>query len=104
MRLQDYEVFGTALSNGETPSIEAWSKIIRAYIGRSRWKRYGGGDGCFYEVLQKYNVTIFDLNNCWLQPDIYKRYRFCHWWYFIKSNILPERERELDAIQYVLIR
>jgi hypothetical protein len=25
-------------------------------------KRYGGGDGCFYEVLQKYNVTILDLN------------------------------------------
>jgi hypothetical protein len=22
-------------------------------------EKYGGGDGCFYEVLQKYNVTFF---------------------------------------------
>jgi N-dimethylarginine dimethylaminohydrolase len=66
-------------------------------------KRYGGGDGCFYEVLQKYNVTIF-------RPELIADYNqiftrdigFVIDGIFIKSNILPERERELDAIQYVI--
>jgi N-dimethylarginine dimethylaminohydrolase len=65
-------------------------------------ERYGGGDGCFYEVLQKYNVTIF-------RPELIADYNqiFTRDIGFVidgilKSNILPERERELDAIQYVI--
>jgi hypothetical protein len=56
----------------------------------------------FYEVLQKYNVTIF-------RPELIADYRYLQeisvlslMVFFIKSNILPERERELDAIQYVI--
>jgi N-dimethylarginine dimethylaminohydrolase len=56
-----------------------------------------------YEVLQKYNVTIF-------RPELIADYNqiftrdigFVIDGIFIKSNILPERERELDAIQYVI--
>jgi hypothetical protein len=52
------------LSNGETPSIaEAYDpKSLEHILAPILKKRYGGGDGCFYEVLQKYNVTILDLN------------------------------------------
>jgi hypothetical protein len=50
------------LSNGETPSIaEAYDPKSLEHILAGTYpveKRYGG-DGCFYEVLQKYNVTIF---------------------------------------------
>jgi hypothetical protein len=54
------------LSNGETPSIaEAYDPKSLEHILAGTYpvekKRYGG-DGCFYEVLQKYNVTILDLN------------------------------------------
>jgi hypothetical protein len=53
--------FGTALSNGETPSIaEAYDPKSLEHIlaGTYPVERYGGGDGCFYEVLQKYNVNF----------------------------------------------
>jgi N-dimethylarginine dimethylaminohydrolase len=53
-------------------------------------------------VLQKYNVTIF-------RPELIADYNqiFTRDIGFVidgifKSNILPERERELDAIQYVI--
>jgi hypothetical protein len=56
-----------------------------------------------FKVLQKYNVTIF-------RPELIADYNqiftrdigFVIDGIFIKSNILPERERELDAIQYVI--
>jgi N-dimethylarginine dimethylaminohydrolase len=57
----------------------------------------------FNKVLEKYNVTIF-------RPELMADYNqiftrdigFVIDNIFIKSNILPERERELDAIQFVI--
>jgi hypothetical protein len=50
------------------------------------------------KVLRKYDVTVLDRNNWKLQSDI-QRYGFIVIDGII--NILPEREGELDAIQYV---
>jgi hypothetical protein len=49
------------LSNGETPSIaEAYDpKSLEHILAGTYPVERMGGDGCFYEVLQKYNVTIF---------------------------------------------
>jgi N-dimethylarginine dimethylaminohydrolase len=55
------------------------------------------------QVLQKYDVTVF-------RPELIANYNqiftrdigFVIDGVFIKSNILPEREAELDAIQYVI--
>jgi N-dimethylarginine dimethylaminohydrolase len=57
----------------------------------------------FNQVFEKYNVTIF-------RPQVMENYNqiftrdigFVIDDVFIKSNILPDRERELDAIQYVI--
>ena len=57
----------------------------------------------FKQVLEKYGVTVF-------RPQLIENYNqifardigFVIGDVFIKSNILPERERELDAIQYIL--
>ena len=57
----------------------------------------------FNKVLEKYDVRIF-------RPELIADYNqiftrdigFVIDGIFIKSNILPERERELDAIQYVI--
>ena len=57
----------------------------------------------FNEVFKKYNVTVY-------RPEIIENYNqifsrdigFVIDDVFIKANILPDRERELDAIQYVI--
>ena len=57
----------------------------------------------FNAVFQKYNITVF-------RPEIINNYNqifvrdigFVIDDIFIKANILPDRERELDAIQYVI--
>jgi N-dimethylarginine dimethylaminohydrolase len=54
----------------------------------------------FSAVLKKYNVKVY-------RPEMIENYKifsrdigFVIDDIFIKSNILPDRERELDAIQY----
>ena len=57
----------------------------------------------FNEVFKKYNVTVY-------RPEIIENYNqifsrdigFVIDDVFIKANILPDRERELEAIQYVI--
>jgi N-dimethylarginine dimethylaminohydrolase len=57
----------------------------------------------FSQVFHKYGVTVF-------RPKLIENYNqifardigFVIGDTFVKSNILPERERELDAIQYIL--
>ena len=57
----------------------------------------------FCKILTKYGVTVF-------RPDLIKNYnqifvrdiRFVIDGFFIKSNILPEREGELKAIDYLI--
>jgi N-dimethylarginine dimethylaminohydrolase len=100
-------VLGTAISNGETPSIaEAYDPKSLEHILAGTYpveKDMVLEMEAFCEVLQKYNVTIF-------RPELITDYNqiftrdigFVIDGVFIKSNILPERERELDAIQYVI--
>jgi len=100
-------VLGTALNNGPTPTIE------EAYDPKSLEHIIAGtypveADmiremNALNAVFQKYNITVF-------RPEIIDNYNqifvrdigFVIDDIFIKANILPDRERELDAIQYVI--
>ncbi|AWH83779.1 amidinotransferase [Flavobacterium album] len=102
-------VLGTAECNGPTPTIE------EAYDPKSLEHIKAGTypveeDMCaemeaLNQVFQKYDVEVF-------RPEIIKDYNqifsrdigFVIDDIFIKANILPDRERELDAIQYVIDR
>lgn len=100
-------VLGTAKSNGPTPSIE------EAYDPKSLEHILAGTYPveedmvkemeAFNQVFQKYDVKVF-------RPEMIENYNqiftrdigFVIDDTFIKANILPDRERELDAIQYVI--
>jgi N-dimethylarginine dimethylaminohydrolase len=100
-------VLGTALSNGPTPTIE------EAYDPKSLEHIIAGtypieADmvlemDAFEAVFKKYGVTVY-------RPEIIQNYNqiftrdigFVIDDVFVKSNIMPDRERELDANQYVI--
>jgi N-dimethylarginine dimethylaminohydrolase len=100
-------VLGTAKSNGPTPTIE------EAYDPKSLEHIVAGtypieADmvlemDAFEAVFKKYDVTVY-------RPEIIQNYNqiftrdigFVIDDVFVKSNILPDRELELDAIQYVI--
>lgn len=100
-------VLGSATSNGPTPSIE------EAYDPKSLEHILAGTYPlepdmvlemeAFYQVFKKYGVTVF-------RPKVIENYNqifardigFVIGDVFVKSNILPDRERELDAIQYII--
>lgn len=100
-------VLGTAVSNGPTPTAE------EAYDPKSLEHILAGTYPveadmvsemeAFEQVLKKYDVTIF-------RPQLIENYNqiftrdigFVIDDVFVKSNILPEREHELDAIQYII--
>jgi N-dimethylarginine dimethylaminohydrolase len=100
-------VLGTAVNNGATPSIdEAYDPKSLEHIVAGTYpveKDMVLEMEAFCKVLQKYDVTIF-------RPELIENYNqiftrdigFVIDDVFIKSNILPEREGELDAIQYVI--
>lgn len=100
-------VLGSAINNGETPSAE------EAYDPKSLEHILAGTYPveadmvnemeAFNKVFQKYDVKVF-------RPEMIENYNqiftrdigFVIEGTFIKANILPDRERELDAIQFVL--
>ena len=100
-------VLGLAINNGPTPS------IAEAYDPKSLEHIIAGTYPlevdmvhemeAFAAVFQKYNVTVF-------RPEMIENYNqiftrdigFVIDDIFIKANILPDRERELDAIQYII--
>lgn len=100
-------VLGTAENNGPTPKPE------EAYDPKSLEHIKAGTYpievdmvpemNAFESVLKKYGVTVFRPQ---LIPDYNQIFTrdigFVIDNIFIKSNILPDRERELDAIQYVI--
>ncbi|WP_339921227.1 arginine deiminase family protein [uncultured Flavobacterium sp.] len=100
-------VLGTAISNGQIPSVdEAYDPKSLEHILAGTYpveKDMVAEMEAFNKVLHKYDVTIY-------RPELIADYNqiftrdigFVIDGIFIKSNILPERERELDAIQYVL--
>jgi N-dimethylarginine dimethylaminohydrolase len=100
-------VLGTAIHNGPTPTAE------EAYDPKSLEHILAGTYPveadmiaemeAFNQVFQKYDVTVF-------RPEMIENYNqiftrdigFVIDDVFIKANILPDRNRELDAIQYVI--
>jgi N-dimethylarginine dimethylaminohydrolase len=100
-------VLGSAVNNGATPTVE------EAYDPKSLEHILAGTYPveedmvnemeAFNKVFQKYDVQVF-------RPEMIENYNqiftrdigFVIDDVFIKANILPDRNRELDAIQYVI--
>ena len=100
-------VLGSAISNGPTPKIEdAYDPKSLEHILAGTYPLESAmvlEIEVFNVVLKKYGVTVF-------RPKLIANYNqifvrdigFVIGDIFIKSNILPDRERELDAIQYII--
>ncbi|MBW4360311.1 dimethylarginine dimethylaminohydrolase family protein [Flavobacterium taihuense] len=100
-------VLGSAVNNGPTPMAEeAYDPKSLEHILANTYPIEADmvvEMEAFNSVFQKYGVTV-------LRPEIIENYNqifardigFVIDDIFIKSNILPDRERELDAIQYVI--
>jgi N-dimethylarginine dimethylaminohydrolase len=100
-------VLGSALSNGSIPRVE------EAYDPKSLEHILAGTYPlesdmveemeAFNQVFEKYSVTVFRPNKIENYNQIFARdIGFVIGNIFVKSNILPERERELNAIQHVI--
>lgn len=100
-------ILGTAISNGPTPKPEeAYDPKSLEHIIAGTYpleKDMVPEIQAFEAVLKKYNIEVF-------RPELIENYNqifsrdigFVIDDVFIKSNILPDRERELDAIQYII--
>ncbi len=100
-------VLGTAISNGPTPTIdEAYDPKSLEHILAGTYPREEDMTlemQAFDHVFEKYGVTVF-------RPKVMENYNqifardigFVIDDVFIKSNILPDREQELEAIQYIV--
>ncbi len=100
-------VLGTATSNGPTPTAdEAYDPKSLEHILAGTYPTEADmvkEMEAFNEVFKKYDVQVF-------RPQIIEDYNqifsrdigFVIDDIFIKANILPDRERELEAIQYVI--
>lgn len=100
-------VLGTAISNGPTPTIEeAYDPKSLEHIKAGTYPNEADMVAemeAFDAVFKKYEVQVY-------RPEIIENYNqifsrdigFVIEDLFIKANILPDRERELDAIQYII--
>ena len=100
-------ILGTALSNGPIPSAdEAYDPKSLEHILAGTYPTESNmieEMDAFEKVFKKYDVTVY-------RPEIIENYNqiftrdigFVIDDFFFKSNILPDRERELDAIQYII--
>ena len=100
-------VLGSAINNGPTPTFEeAYDPKSLEHIIAGTYPKEENmvkEMEAFNKVFQKYDVKVF-------RPEIIENYNqiftrdigFVIDDVFIKANILPERERELDAIQYII--
>ena len=100
-------VLGSAINNGPTPTAsEAYDPKSLEHILAGTYpleKDMVQEMEAFNQVFLKYNVQVF-------RPEMIENYNqiftrdigFVIDDIFIKANILPDRERELDAIQYVI--
>jgi N-dimethylarginine dimethylaminohydrolase len=100
-------VLGSAINNGPTPSSEeAYDPKSLEHILAGTYpleKDMVPEMEAFNQVFQKFGVKVF-------RPEMIENYNqiftrdigFVIDDIFIKANILPDRERELDAIQYVI--
>jgi N-dimethylarginine dimethylaminohydrolase len=100
-------VLGSAVNNGPTPKVEeAYDPKSLEHILAGTYPLENDMVNemeAFATVLKKYNVTVY-------RPEMIENYNqiftrdigFVIDDVFVKSNILPDRERELDAIQYII--
>ena len=100
-------VLGSAINNGPTPSIdEAYDPKSLEHILAGTYPVEANmvkEMEAFYQVFKKYDVTVY-------RPEMIENYNqifardigFVIDDVFFKSNILPDRERELEAIQYII--
>jgi N-dimethylarginine dimethylaminohydrolase len=100
-------VLGSAFNNGPTPTAdEAYDPKSLEHILAGTYPVEASMIAemeAFNQVFQKYDVLVF-------RPEMIENYNqiftrdigFVIDDVFIKANILPERNRELDAIQYVI--
>ncbi|MFV8372693.1 dimethylarginine dimethylaminohydrolase family protein [Flavobacterium sp. LB2P74] len=100
-------VLGSAVNNGPTPKVEeAYDPKSLEHILAGTYpleKDMVSEMEAFNTVLKKYDVTVY-------RPEMIENYNqiftrdigFVIDDIFVKSNILPDRERELDAIQYII--
>ena len=100
-------VLGIASSNGPTPAVdEAYDPKSLEHILAGTYpleKDMIPEMEALHQVFLKYDVQVF-------RPEMIENYNqifardigFVIDDVFIKSNILPDRERELDAIQYII--
>jgi N-dimethylarginine dimethylaminohydrolase len=100
-------VLGSATSNGPTPTIaEAYDPKSLEHILAGTYPKEDDmilEMEAFNQVLKKYGVTVFRPKRMENYNQIFARdIGFVIGDVFIKSNILPDRERELDAIQYII--
>ncbi len=100
-------VLGSASSNGPTPTIaEAYDPKSLEHILAGTYPKEEDmilEMEAFHQVLKKYDVAVYRPEPIENYNQIFSRdIGFVIGDVFIKSNILPDRERELDAIQYVI--
>jgi N-dimethylarginine dimethylaminohydrolase len=100
-------ILGTAVSNGPTPKVEeAYDPKSLEHIKAGTYPVEADmvpEMEAVNTIFEKYGVKVY-------RPEIIKDYNqifsrdigFVIDDIFIKANILPDRERELDAIQYVI--
>ena len=100
-------LLGTAQSNGPTPTAEeAYDPKSLEHILAGTYpveKDMITEMEAVNQIFKKYNVTVY-------RPELIENYNqifsrdigFVIDDIFIKANILPDRERELDAIQYII--
>ena len=100
-------VLGLALSNGPTPTVEeAYDPKSLEHILAGTYPTEAAMiaemEG-LNQVFQKYDVKVYRPETIENYNQIFSRdIGFVIEDTFIKANILPERERELDAIQYII--
>lgn len=100
-------VLGSVISNGPTPTVaEAYDPKSLEHILAGTYPKEEDmvlEMDAFHQVLCNYGVTVFRPEQIENYNQIFARdIGFVIGDVFIKSNILPDRERELDAIQYVI--
>ena len=100
-------VLGSAVHNGPTPKVEeAYDPKSLEHILAGTYpqeKDMVNEMEEFNAILEKYNVKVY-------RPEMIENYNqiftrdigFVIDDTFVKSNILPDRERELDAIHYII--
>lgn len=100
-------VLGSAVHNGPTPSLEeAYDPKSLEHIKAGTYpveKDMVLEMEAFNSVFKKYGVKVY-------RPEMIENYNqifardigFVIDDFFVKSNILPDRERELDAIRYIV--